>query len=723
MELWKKFHVPQPQGGRTGIAMTSKHADIFIALYTILIGFIFILAWNILVSLIILFAAPKKMTRTTYIAAVATWNSGDPFNTSRLMIEHAARVLRGILCKQHTLELTWEAFGFDMAILFAAVGTLAGNLALGLLFPYMLVLKGANFAPVNPHIVYYPQWESMMDPAELLRITRGYDSVGALRAGGSVDASENAIFQQRLVAIQKRSAPPYDGESRYELHYSYTVAGFEMGLQYLSDLSLHVNGSCNFQGAWYSNTKLLENSDGSVTQWEIYSMWKDVESYPSVSRVNSAPSYAPVYPRTPPSALFSTVIYSNDSINQETGRSYFTILPLTASRPAVTQNDDPWYATRDGTDEYLLKKYKYETKVARPPMMCIQDDSWAYGAWKGTLSKLFSNEDDGPGITVPRGIQKILGPSFAYPMVVTIGRTLGGAAIESATHVLHGDNAVDAEECTADADFTRLLHTSYLATRDLFRIAALAGVARSQERNERLYPGKNSLRADDGGLLPLRALRGVGDFVVFSSQVRALRLGYLIAVPTILLLLTAVSALLAIERKLTSSNSLGRFSRYHMLETGLRAVQLYRMVDQLLAERAPDSHPHRQQAHWKGQDGELPFVVGNPNPGDGPTFAPDFQVQVQGEDRRLILDIQRQGELGWRTLEAADGSVPMRKVSRQKQAEAAAGLRPCNETMQSDHPSSTEDIEKGATSERHELARASELDYVPGHSLLARATE
>ena len=691
---WQRFTIPDKNGNvRTALAMSKSSSDLFIALYTILIGMIFTAAWNILISLVILFLAPTKMNRTTYITVIAVWGASDPFFAVVLMLQHSALVFWGVLKKLHPIEMTWRAFWFDICILICVLGTFAGGLVVGLVFPERFIL--GNVAPVNPYTVFYPIISTNATPVETLRGATQYDHLMAIRAISSVDFAERQIKQDSGVTLEFPNFKPTTGswaenEDPYNITYSYEVSGFSMGLQHLAKLSVRVNGSCSFKPHWYEEPRL---EDSTETWFEEYSLFPldEIRNYAALNqseKANSWYAYTPLQRLSLPASQTFPVVYNTTlPTNQQTGVSYYGIIPITGLAPSVSQGSDPWYSTQPITNKRLVD-LSWEVKTGRPPLLCIQEDKWLYGDWTGTLGDLFS-KDNGPSqVTVPEGIKQILNQYFANPTVARIGQALNASALKCATRVLQETSAIDAEFCGAKWDMERLVLAAYVGTRDVFRNTALVG-ASSNANGLKSSTVANALQTNGTLNYP-----GLGDFNMSTSSVQAVHFGYLIAVPAILVTLTIIVAALKAGRRLktASTNPSGRFDNYTNLVNGLQVTQIYRMVDQLLAERAPEGHPIKTQAHWKNQLNDFPFVV--PNPKMDPTVEvvmPVFQVQVKDHedpgasrnrrtDKRLILDLPTDRLEAmpdhpiWRPIRDKDGIVKISEVKRQYMEEIRAGV-------------------------------------------------
>ena len=706
--LWQVF--TDPATGKKAVAISTTHAVIFISVYSTLIGMVMVVAWGLLVSLPIIFVMPRKRTRTTHIAAITAWSYSDPWSASVVLGTHTWQVFQGALMGRHPAELTWKAFWFDAALLAVALITALGGWALSTLFPILLTL--GNIAPVNPWVVYLPLYSTYSDIIAQNRVDVEYTSMAALKAFGAVD-NNDPRSQDPLVNLQSQPLSSTSGEDRYSIQYNYKVTGTNMGLQKLRDLTLEVSGNCSFQDRWWYEGQYLNEPGGGNTFYETYMIWDPatLAQYPDLEQTpynfdtgtygnNTAPIDVPTSPSSPPIANFYFPVYTRYLLNLETGRSYFVVIPVTAKKPTVGTSTDPWYATEIVNPSPLNTQYPNVVKTQRPPLLCQENNEWSFGDWKGKMKNLVSNGPDGPPASIPAGISSLLQVKLYYPVMASLGWALSTASLRSATRLIPKDLAIDTKTARAQDDMKRLVQASYFATRDIFRDAALAGSALKDDLSKGVLT--NSLRDKDTA----EPIPGTGDFVITSSAVQALNLSALIPVVCVLVLLTVVSLLLRVARERGKSSYTsdtgfkGRLNRYLLLVTGLHASRLYRMVDQLIAERAPsdfggwDGESHKRQAQWKNQTGDFPFVVPQPDaiPGD-PVILPLFHVQAKGEDRRLVLDVLRgESEGHWHSILPSDGKVRLGGVDRQAEQQRETTRHPEKRTQDHSDLSNAEGV-------------------------------
>ncbi|KAF8451382.1 hypothetical protein BDZ91DRAFT_750816 [Kalaharituber pfeilii] len=612
---WTKFTFPDEHDGKIAIAMSESHGRMTIALYTLLITVIFSVIWDILLSLIVLLYTPKHMTRTNYITMIATWNSSDHLHAIPVLLKHALKIFWEILRKDNVTESTWKSFGLDAVILLLALGGWGGSLAMGLKFPELLVIR--NAAPINPASVFYPNFT---DPNAVFVIAQ-YNRRIATQTIATVDRYEAKIKERVKVTIND---PTNDSnEQRYKIYYSYNVSGLDMGLQHLSHLTLHVHGQCNFEDSWYNKSRsgfADERYNLDAGYWEAYIVWPNntrdefIEDFVYYDVLGSVP----ISRRHPPFAKFLspnyTITAGGNTINQETGRSYYSIVPSTATRMSYTASEDAWYATQNQSSKGLRAEYPYEIKFGRPPLKCWEVNDWSYKSWRGKMAHLFNTTADGPRapIILPPAIKEILSTQLVIPAIVSLGKSIVASALKSATQTIGPDNVIDAGSSSAEEDMRRLILAAFLATRDIFRETVMAQNADASIKSS------NGLITADGGYL-----EGTGDFIVASRTVVALDFTQMILVPAILVCLLLISVGVRLTRKMTKLDGKpGRFRRFALYASGLQASQLYRLLDLALARRG-------REPIWSNEKGWVPFVSSH-----SPTDLPVPELQVATNDHR-----------------------------------------------------------------------------------------
>lgn len=270
--LYDRFKMPTDSpNGISAIAVSQTSGAYIGVLYTILIIAMFSAVWNFLISMIILLFAPDPSTsgfnRTIGIAIVAAWNAQVPVRAAFLMIPHTGRVLWGTMRNRRKDDFNWRSVLFCVAIVVAALGTVAGSITLSIFFPKLLIIS--KVAPVDPSMVFYPLVDTSAPSntlandanalnCQLLKLGYSIRSHGALRALSRIDNFDMTVRPQVLLrrVERERFVDVIDGgsEQRYGIEYQYNITGVDMGLQDVGELTLSVKGRCEFNRL---NSKIL----------------------------------------------------------------------------------------------------------------------------------------------------------------------------------------------------------------------------------------------------------------------------------------------------------------------------------------------------------------------------------------------------------------------------------------------------------------------------------
>ena len=131
-------------------------------------------------------------------------------------------------------------------------------------------------------------------------------------------------------------------------------------------------------------------------------------------------------------------------------------------------------------------------------------------------------------IKFPDGWATQLQTDFLYPRIIDVINSAGSSSLVSSTTFVGG--RFDAETSTIEKDMTRLFTATWISSAHTFR---------------------NMLMVSDQQNIPNAALQGTGQpqdgvglFVVSTPQVATLRLSVLVAIPTLLGVLTLVQWIL-----------------------------------------------------------------------------------------------------------------------------------------------------------------------------------
>jgi len=622
--LWQKFKKPtDTPDGISCIAVTQTSGVYISAFYTVLIMAMFSAIWKFLISMIILFLAPDPSTpgfnRTIGIAIVAAWNAQVPVRAAILMIPHAGRVLWGTMRKRCKDEFNWRSVFFCAAIVVAALGTIAGSITLSIFFPKLLII--GKVAPVDPSIVFYPNMDDSLPSSTLANDTNAlnsqlmkldYSSHGALRALSRIDNFDTTVRPRvRLRKIKRErfvNARDKSSEQRYGIRYRYNVTGVDMGLQDAGELMLSVNGTCEFQDSWFNMT--TGGNNGTEIQYDEWNLWANAETGPFAGP-NLQLNRTYYKSRNPyrirddagivPYAAFYPAVLEPANLASKTGYNYYAILPYTTLNKSPVNGDDPWYAVQPiTTPGHHTAGLNFEVKLGRPPLACMQYDELSYRNWVGHLADLASS-DRPPGLKLSNATLTVLLQELSAPMVVNLGLSISAFTLKSATALLQssGDPGINTLDATAYSDMERLILASYVATRDIFRDTAIAGVDGTGEGRSAQF---NLFTGDDG-----RPEDGAGDFVLSSSRVSTLRVRSLVVVPVVLVVLLIFNGIIALfTRTGEIAPNPGWFDQYALILASLQATQLYRIIDQMLDDQGKGTTLNYT---WREQTGQLPGVI------------------------------------------------------------------------------------------------------------------
>jgi len=500
-----RFTLPDDAGGRTAIAVSTGAAARIAVLYSFLITGIFIIIWSSL-TILALHVFPIDEKYESHRQLKEACEASDPLHALIMISQHSFNILRG-KCKKSKANDGHSYLFLYITLLVIASGTLAGSVALGAMFPNMLII-GAS-APVNPNLMYYPDLKrqmkgSIVPDAEKLH----YAGKAAVRAFG--EGTQVSI--RNRVKVDKgvdQSWGDQDGQQleRYKINYQYHVNGTEMGLQKFGKLALDVQGSCSFADDWWESQ--VKTSD---RRFDNYTLWRGNESGNMEHNL-----WAEINFLSPPLAYF----IGTDGRNMT--EMYYAIVPQLADKYSTSQSLDPWYQTEQADEEGQKSGFPAQVKSRRPPLKCHQVDRWSYGRWKGSTRDLFPIDRTAP-VKFPPAIWLILESEFSIPMIFNLGRALQAGILESSTRMLPGGSmGIDAAASSAMRDMERIIIAAYLSTRNIFSDAAMAGLDVGISNRE------NILKGPDGEMKS-----GAGDVVIVSSVVSSLQFGCLVAIPSIL---------------------------------------------------------------------------------------------------------------------------------------------------------------------------------------------
>lgn len=381
--------------------------------------------------------------------------------------------------------LIWFAF---------AAAALAASLAVPIVKTQDL--KVGTVAPVNPESVFVPNFDDPNSTAHELAQQLTPTVPAALRAVGAAAAS----IPPDTVYISNISTPSSNG-TVVQFNYSYGISGSDFGLQKTPDLWLNVTGSCITDYTWYG---------GFITniKADVYYRWNDPDNatYVYLSS-DDGPAFASPWTG-----------YASSTVNYT-----YALIVSSIGRQSISSSTDPWYLTVDQQDSI----WPYEVNAGRPPLSCWETDVWSFRGSTSNALELSNLTDN--RLSLPISIA--LSQNLFEPMIVSTTQRLGRSSLASSLTAYGA--GFDAAKCSIVADMTRLVNSSYIATRNILSDSTTI----SAEGQEGLL---NTYRGDNGTILP-----GSDEFVISSPNIITLSVRILIIVPAVFFGVLVLLAVLA----------------------------------------------------------------------------------------------------------------------------------------------------------------------------------
>ncbi|KAF8464142.1 hypothetical protein BDZ91DRAFT_849932 [Kalaharituber pfeilii] len=503
--LGQRFIMPLPEGGKNAIAISRSQEIYVTSLYALLVNAIFA-GWWVLMTIAIPRIIPQRFASQPSIATITGRDIHESLLASLALLKHCfsnvfSYVKRSWGHRRQRLEdrqqfkFPWIDFIIGLVSLFLAAGAFVGGVVAGTYLPKRFIL--ANAAPANPYTVLFPHGSIIGDSYHpLYPAFRLIYSMMVVRTLGSLDIG---TFRQSLkhhVKFRTTQDMTIGGHgqtgSSYGMEYSYSVSGYEMGLQHANDLNITIVGNCSFKYEW----PIIEDSEAMI--------------------ISLGPAHA----------------------------TNSTLIRITKIGGFKTSHgsQDPWYLSK--ADEAIA--------FQRPPLLCRERQYWSYRGWTGTIRDI---KDNKAPIQLPEAILKVLeyyfgwsmdpggyllSPTYSFAHTIprfmslqssrshdTWALTTGWDKDEVGRPVyIHGTDLKAAE------DMRRIVEGAYVAMKELFRLGTLSYSMWMDDHKIQVKDDSyNFLRLADGAALP-----GAGDFVIYTEGATALRLEALVAIPAVLVL-------------------------------------------------------------------------------------------------------------------------------------------------------------------------------------------
>jgi hypothetical protein len=221
--LETKFTLTVARKSISAIAVSSSTCPFLIALYAILVQFLFIGLWRIISYLILV--TMDISTQLNMLGVVAFWNSSDPLAALSSSSSFLWPVLpRGKHNGTQTANRVMQAFSMTMISLIILIASIVVSII------YPNALKLAQAAPVHPASVFWPRVDEVGNATVSEVLT--YGRLGVLRAIGSAEAADD--YHSTLKSIHFKAGAISSGENesqpQQEITYNYPLTSEDLGL-------------------------------------------------------------------------------------------------------------------------------------------------------------------------------------------------------------------------------------------------------------------------------------------------------------------------------------------------------------------------------------------------------------------------------------------------------------------------------------------------------------
>ncbi|KAG0135078.1 hypothetical protein HOY82DRAFT_577051 [Tuber indicum] len=592
----KLFTMPTDSGGIPAVAVSRRSASLVVSGYTILTVFIFMVGWNLILSIIMAFW-PTNLDPNRYTALIALWNSGESMIAMKAMWGYCRKMMMGgpktrrasssgrsrpsdlearvptdqkepnlsqtpqpseppassrSNKKARTGNLWWGICFFLIALTMWAGNNVAGVLIAGEL------LMG-NVAPPAKDSIFYPdvpKYSRNDDNGASIAKLDSLKAPSALRAIGSIEASDVTVRKRvNIVGIPKPSelqeTEPWAGRD-----YDYEVTGVDMGLQNAPKLKLQVKGSCRTDYTWLVN---------STNEGDTYKLFGKDRSYTA---------------KLQPDVNLPPMVAVEVDVNSETDKTAFAMIVNTGGLFSYTSGSDAWYFTEPTGSTGMA----YQVRRKRPVLNCWETRRWHLNGKDVETDKL----ETLPGLNLHKVLVDIFKFEFALPRIVSMSRAAGTGALRSATYSVAPSFILDAEASSIVTDLERLVLASWVSSRNVLRDTT---TFKGNKMDDIAKGGRGSVED------------GVTKFVIQSGDVGTLSVRILISIPVVLLVLVAIDLILSFVLKHDTSEENIILHRYIARGNALLATQLYRGLDEEIYG----------EDRWDSKNTVIPAVYGNYN--------------------------------------------------------------------------------------------------------------
>ena len=527
-QLYRSFYMPTDDGPTWAVAFSRRNGIILTAALSIIFTFLFMYLWIFVAALLVWFDGDRRLRR--YVALVTIRNSRDPWLVFKDLIHYTYHCV-----PSGGGSKNWRDFRYGFTVSLVAFLIYASGLTVGVLGPSLLQL--GNAAPVRTPNLFYPVTPNISSPTEPQYLQfYGLKMASMFRAISSLTIDRKTLDNAVKLEVEGPTPLPDSDDVNLRVSYNYSLTGVDLGLQYVPELRLTVQGSCVTEYGWYNealSAALYKN------QAEVYTPWNlNLTEHPGTLVSISLDGNRTL---ASPNAKFIPKPFESESeyIGSK-GNSSYAIAIASVHRVSPTESKDPWFLTEKAPtlsqkDPRNPLGQPYWVKPRRPLLDCWEKSTWSYKG-KTDLNLADGSLKNATTSTSPEGgplaevLFSVINAALTLPMVVNSGFYIGESALASRTTGPPG--VLNAAACGIETEMRRLVEAAYVATKNLFTETTMAPPHAG-------FPNMfttTSIQPDDDQIMPADA----GGFVVISPDVQAFSLTGILILAGILLLMALI---------------------------------------------------------------------------------------------------------------------------------------------------------------------------------------
>jgi len=435
--LYTPFYAPTEKGDVWAVALSNRTATLVTSAISICIAVITLFLWDIIRYVALSFKSSVLCRR--FVAQAVIWNSTEPWGAFKELVTHSYQCVPPAPARRSLSG--WRDAIYSLSFAVVAIVIYGGSAATGTFLPTQIQFD--TVAPARPSAVYYP--DLLTDPASFL-LAYSFLYPSALRA--YTKAITASIETQSLVKTTfQKIGTTEGGDQVLRLTYNYSLTGTDLGIQFGSDLTLEVHGSCVTEYRW-------SIEDPKMSEFDAYQLWGDPSQVFLIPLDNASIQH-------PPRA---SIRFHPGSINQYEldGNISFAFLAWTAHRASISKASDPWYATELGQQGYTVPYgAKFWIKRRRPALSCWEQNAWTY---RGQRYPSVGSLREAPAMRVPPVLLDVLEAALVPSKLGLLGNQLQDTILQ--TYDKSPNGVIDAAKSSLESSVKLLILASYIATRD-----------------------------------------------------------------------------------------------------------------------------------------------------------------------------------------------------------------------------------------------------------------